>query len=354
MMDRARPRAGTFPRAIIAALIVGALVGCLARPPTTEDESDAFYSRNRAELYDGLEPDAPAVAVLDFDTRARILETHRSFAKVRTSAGQEGWMPKDLLLDGGMRRTLRDLTKQTASLPGQGRYRAHDTLNVHTLPYRWAPTFYQLEKDEGFEMLDRVLVDRLPAIAATARTPPEPTGLDHWYLVRLPGIRQTGWLIANMAYADIPLEVAMLAAGHPIVAYFPIGSVTDEETGEARATWLWFQSVRREQAHDFDRMMVLRWDASRQRYAVMHRASNLTGYLPVEIEAGFESEHGEGVRSSVVLDKSGDLFQRTDVYTANRAYQLEERPVVGALPHVPPSGFGTRYEFSARLQMRRP
>ena len=344
-MDSSRPGTRMLLRAIVAVVSASSLASCGGgAQELAEDET--YYSRNRVELYSGLEPDAPAVSVLDFDTRARVLESHRSFVRLRTVDGREGWAPRAMLLDSSLRRGLRALTSQTAALPSQGLYRARDTLNVHTQPYRWAPTFYQLEKDESVEMLDRMLVDRLPAAAATARTPPAPTGLDYWYLVRLPELGQTGWLIANMAYADIPLEVAMLAQGRSIVAYFPIGSVADQASGEAKTTWLWFQSSRGAQVHDFDRMAVFRWDARRSRYIVIRQYSNLAGYLPVEVRPDVESERGTGVVIQLLLDDDGQMRGRNYIYTANRVYQLDERPVAGTLQHVPPGGFGSRYVFS--------
>lgn len=344
-MDSSRLGTRMLLRAIVAVVSAWSLASCGGGSQELS-ENETFYSRNRVELYSGLEPDAPAIAVLDFDTRARILETYRSFVRLRTIDGREGWTPRAMLLDSNLRGGLRALTSQTAALPSQGLYRSRDTLNVHTQPYRWAPTFYQLEKDEGVEMLDRMLVDRLPAAAATARTPPAPTGLDYWYLVRIPELGQTGWLIANMAYADIPLEVAMLAQGRSIVAYFPIGSVADQTSGEAKTTWLWFQSSRSGQVHDFDRMAALRWDARRNRYIVIRQYSNLTGYLPVEVRPNFNSERGTGVGIHVLLARDGQMRGRNHIYTANRVYQLEEKPVAGVPQHVPPGGFGTRYVFS--------
>lgn len=344
-MDSSRPGTRMLVRAIVAVVSALSLAGCGGgSQELAEDET--FYSRNRVELYSGLEPDASAVAVLDFDTRSRILDTHRSFVRLRTIDGREGWAPRAMLLDSNLRSGLRALTSRTAALPSQGLYRARDALNVHTQPYRWAPTFYQLEKDEGVEMLDRMLVDRLPAAAATARTPPQPTGLDYWYLVRIPKLGQTGWLIANMAYADIPLEVAMLGQGRSIVAYFPIGSVADRASGEAKTTWLWFQSGRGGQVHDFDRMAVLRWDARRSHYIVIRQYSNLSGYMPIETRPNLESERGTGVGIQVLLDKDGQMLGRNYIYTANRVYLLEEKPVAGAPQHVPPGGFGSRYVFS--------
>ena len=110
-------------------------------------------------------------------------------------------------------------------------------------------------------MLDRMLVDRLPAMAATATTPPEPTGLDHWYLVRLPKLGQTGWLIANMAYANIPLEVAMLAQGRPHRCVLPhrIRRGRRHRRSQDHMAMVPVQSGGREQVHDFERMIVLRW-----------------------------------------------------------------------------------------------
>ena len=344
-MDSSRPGTRMLLSAIVAFVSALSLASCGGGSQELA-EDDTYYSRNRVELYSGLEPNAPAVSVLDFDTRARILETHRSFVRLRTVDGREGWAPRAMLLDSSLRRGLRALTSETAGLPGQGLYRSRDTLNVHTQPYRWAPTFYQLEEDEGVEMLDRMLVDRLPAAAATARTPPQPTGLDYWYLVRVPDVGATGWLIANMAYADIPLEVAMLAQGRSIVAFFPIGSVTDEISGEAKTTWLWFQSSRGAQVHDFDRMAVLRWDARRNRYIVIRQYSNLTGYLPVEVKPNVNSERGPGVGVKVLVDEDGQMRSRNYIYTANQLYRVEERAVAGAPPYVPPGGFGSRYVFS--------
>ena len=57
--------------AIVAVVSAWSLASCGGGPQEL-GEDETFYSRNRVELYSGLEPDAPAVAVLDFDTRARI------------------------------------------------------------------------------------------------------------------------------------------------------------------------------------------------------------------------------------------------------------------------------------------
>ena len=337
--------------ALLAAAIAGCFAACTPKvePPS---EQEIYYTRNDTELYSGLEPDAPATATLEFDTQATILDTHRSYVKIQTPSKLEGWVAKSLLLDHALRRQLRTLTDTSSPLPSQGLSRARDTLNVHVEPYRWSPTFYQLDKDEGFFILDRMLVDRLPASAATARTPPEATGMDYWYLVRIRENGQSGWLLGNMAYADIPLEVAMLARGQSIVAYFALGAVEDESLGETKTTWLWVQSTKSEQVHDFDRLTVFRWDSRRDRYLIIRQNSSLTGYLPIELIPDLETKRGTGMGFRILLEKDGQLRQRTHVYVNHRVYQVGEEEVAGVPRYVPPGGFGARYRFIPSARSR--
>ena len=234
---RFRSRSAICRLALPLPLLAGTLfVGCIGTEPPADP--DYHYTRNDVELYAGLEHDAPVVSVLTFDTRVMVLETYRSFSRVRVGAQTEGWLPSSMLLDETLRRELARLTGMASGVPGQGVFRSRDTLNVHTEPYRWAPTFYQLDKDEGFQILDRMVVDRLPAAAAESLVEIEPTGEDYWYLVWIPRIGEAGWLLANMSYADLPLEIAALAQGNSIVGYFQIGSTEDESIGESQPTWL--------------------------------------------------------------------------------------------------------------------
>ena len=340
MLSRCRSLAKA---AVPAALLAAMSAGC-GEPTAPIALEDTLYTRNRVELLAGLEPEAPVRKMLDFDTEVRILETYRSYVRVRTTDALEGWVHRPLLLDYSLRRQLRRLASQAAPLPSQGTYQARDTLNVHVEPYRWSPTFYQLTKDEEFEMLDRMLVDRLPAAAATARILPKPTGLDHWYLVRVPRVEQSGWLIGNMAYSAIPLEIAQLAQGHAITAYFAIGETEDESLGVTKTTWLWVQAAAAYETLDFDRLLVFQWDSRRDRYVIIRQDTRLTGYLPIEILPDFESERGTGTGFRILLKKDGQLHERTYLYAKRRVYRLSEEPARSVPSFEPPGGFGERYE----------
>lgn len=341
---QSRWRSVAYANAAFPALLLAATLGGCGEPAAPISLEDTLYTRNRVELLAGLEPEASVQRILDFDTEVQILETYRSYVRVRTADALEGWIHRPLLLDYSLRRQLHSLASQTVALPSQGTYRARDTLNVHVEPYRWSPTFYQLTKDEEFDMLDRMLVDRLPAVAATARVPPEPTGLDHWYLVRVPRIGQSGWLIGNMAYSDIPLEIAQLARGHAITAYFAIGETEDESLGTTKTTWLWVQAAAAYKTLDFDRLMVFQWDSRRDRYVIIRQDTRLTGYLPIEILPDLESERGTGTGFRILLEKDGQLHERTYLYAKRRVYRLSEEPASSVPRFEPPGGFGEHYE----------
>ncbi len=317
-------------------------LGCLSEPAAPLEE-DLHYSRNRVERYAGLEPEAPVLDVLDFDTPVRILEAHRSYVRVRTEDEQEGWVPRSSLLDLKLRQRVRLLTSLTAASPAQGLYRSRDTLNVHVEPYRWSPTFFQLQKDEEFEVLDRTLVDRLPAAAVESPAEYPPTGLDHWYLVRIPRISQTGWLIANMAYADLPLEIVRLARGRQISGYHRLGATTDESTGEQKPTWLWVQSSRRDGPEDFDSLSVFQWDPHRSRYLIIRQENGLTGLLPVTVDPtrGSGGSAERGVR--ILIEKEGALFERSYLYAGRRFRRLGDEAVIGIPTHSPSGFFNERY-----------
>ena len=290
-------------------------------------------------MYPDLAPDSPPDRLLPFDTRVTVHREHRSFARVLTEDGHEGWVDRSQLLDSATRARLSGLERQFEAMPSQGKGRAWDTLNVHSEPYRWAPTFYQLAKDGPFEIVDRALVDRLPAAAARAGYVPQATEVDYWYLVRLGDIGQTGWLLENMAYADVPLEVGMLGAGQAIVASFALGN--ELPANSAKAAWLLAQSSIPRQEHDFDVLRVLRRHPSRNRYVIARLESGLKGYLPIEFIDRVESRGRTGMGYRVLVERSGELRERTYMLADGRVRFLGEAPSERAVH----GGLGKRYEF---------
>ncbi len=333
----------TAARAWLAAVAAGLLVleACWMDGP--EEPADLYYARHEAEVFPDLKPETPAERLLRFDAKVRIVREHRTFALVATEDGHEGWVARSHLLDADTRDSLERLTWATSTLPGQGAARAWDTLNVHTEPYRWAPTFFQLDKDEGFMVLDRTLVDRLPETEGARPGSTVATDVDYWYLVRLRQIGQTGWLLENMAYADIPLDVAVLADGRAIVAHFQLRRRDPGPVDRAKPAWLFAQSSRMGQEHDFDVLRVFRWDARLGRYRLIRNETGLKGYLPVSVLDQAQDGSSAEVSFRVLTDRGGMLWQRSYVYDGSRVFPVADGPSQFPVP----GGIGLRYAKDA-------
>jgi len=300
-------------------------------------DAELYFARHNAEIYSDREPET-VPQLLDFDVKMTILQEHRSFVNVLTEDGLEGWVSRDQVFDSTTRDRILELWKDCEHCGDQGKGRAWDTLNVHSEPYRWAPTLYQLAKDESFEVLDRTLVRRLPARAdansestATAALPYS----DYWFLVRLPKIEQCGWLLENMVYAGVPTEVAMVAGGQPIVAHFQLDrNLAFGHSSPARA-WLLAQSSEDGQVFDFDVLRVLRWNSSQGRFAVVRRVSGLRGYLPIEPLDRVEAGGRVGTGFSILVERDGKLREKKYLYHEGLVLpaddRLPERSILGKI-----------------------
>ena len=302
--------------------------GCAAQTETAAP-AEPHIARNGVELTADLAPSAPVVAALDFGTPLEIVESRRTFVRVRTPDGREGWTSQSMLIDPRTRRLMESLKQRTTDFAGQGRVHALDTLNVHVEPYRWSPTLYQLRKDEGVEVLRRQLAARLPHRPGPNERPPETAEQDDWSLVRLAN-GYPGWLLTGRTYSGIPIEVAQYAERRRIVAYFQIGEVHDADAGETRKTWLWVQASQRNQEHDFDRLRVFRWRQNRRAYATIKLETGLQGYLPIKVTPDMETRHGAGTGFSILAAKGERLFVRTYAHVGNRVYRIGEEPAPAA------------------------
>ncbi|MDE0104846.1 MAG: hypothetical protein OXN89_20915 [Bryobacterales bacterium] len=291
-------------------------------------DAELYFARHNAAIYSDREPET-VPQLLDFDVKMTILQEHRSFVNVLTEDGLEGWVSREHLIDSETRDWNLKLTKKWEDFRDQGRGRAWDTLNVHSEPYRWAPTLYQLAKDQSFEVLDRTLVQRLPSwvdaneeLAATAALPYS----DYWFLVRVSEIERCGWLLENMVYADVPTEVAMVAGGQPIVAHSQLGSDRDVADGRSARAWLLAQSSEDGQVFDFDVLRVLRWNSSQGRFAVVRRVSGLRGYLPIETLDEVVAHGRGGIGFRVFVERDGKLREKTYLYHDGLVLPADDLP----------------------------
>lgn len=318
------------PFLLVVALLVS--VACSTRPDSPGIE-EAYAAREGVGLRDELKPNAPVVATLALGERVEVVERRRRFVRVQTAAGVAGWTRDTRLATPELRQMMDQLAQQTRTEASQGVYRALRTLNVHLEPHRWSPTIYQMEEDEGAELLRHQLVDRLPRAPEDGKPPPTPTGLDDWYLVRAPNGR-TGWVLTTGLYSAVSDEVKQYAERKRITSYFALGEVDDKAQSEPKTTWLWTQTDRPKQAHDFDLIRVFMWSRGRQAYGTIKLQRGLNGYLPLRIHNLLETPRGAGPGFTVTVEKDGARVERTYVLVDSRVHQIDEKPAGPPLPPI--------------------
>ena len=317
-----RMRALLRPAIVLAILALAGLAGCTAHTETTSAEI-AWAARAEVQVRQDLDPRSPVIATVPLGSAIDIVGRRRKLVRVRISQEVEGWSREEEFISSEVKRRLEILTERTKGFLPQGELRAFDDLNVHLEPYRWSPTIYQLQKDEGVELLfgKRVVRREEGTVTMPSNAPRE-----DWRLVRLP-TGASGWLLSSRTYSAIPIEVAQYAEGRRILAYFSLGAVRDDVSGEDKQTWLWVQSPRERQEADFDRIRVFRWSNHRDAYQTIRLERGVEGYLPVTMLSSVESKQGSGPGFQLLVNnKDGALMARKYVLIGQRVYLVSEEP----------------------------
>lgn len=293
-----------------------ALSGC-GRNRREPAIGEGFVAAARLNLYRDLGPDEPVVATASHGERLEILARRRKFVRVRNAAGAVGWTDGDLLFTGEQMEELRELGRWAAALPVQGSATVLEPLNMHTSPSRTAPTLHRIEEGQSVSVVGHKLMTN------NGRA-------EDWSLVVLPG-EVAGWVLTRRLFMSIPDEVAQYAEGRRIMAYFPLGEVSDGN--QTRHNWLWATITRGGQPYEFDSLRVFVWSLSRRRYETVFLARNLTGYYPIEVFP----EPGGGFRFTLTAsEKGGPLVRLTYLLKDQRVRLVSRTPADGPPVLEPP------------------
>lgn len=335
------------------------LAGCApSRPAAAPPIGTAYAGPANLSLHVDIETKSPVVAVVHHGEKLEIVgRRRRSWYKVRTQKGIEGWTADRDLLDGAQMQRLLKLAAETADLPSQGIGTTFSSVNVHAEPNRQSASFIQVKEKEKFDTLahrveprsappKRELIPAAPkapkktpkkkgdkeekgsaippppppsapapppdwlALSKTGDEPaPEPLPsaripMDDWTLIRTQS-GQTGWVLTNAIYLEIPDEVAQYAEGHRITSYFSIGKTLD--AGEAKDIWLWTTAETLGEDHDFDSYRVFTWSLRHHRYETGYIQRRERGYFPVLAKTGefsvcLEKKDGSRARKRYALN----------------------------------------------------
>ncbi len=303
-----------------------------------------------------INPRSTVVGTAQHGERLQIIQVHRRFIKVRTAKGQEGWTEEHLLLTPDEVARLKRFTQQARSLPSQGTATTYDTLNIHTEPSRYAPSFVQVKPSEKFDLLGHELAPRkapprkplvtpapkpepLKKSAKQPKIPPPPTPppptppadwlalsktdlppeeqkenaepepVDDWSLVRT-AAGESGWVLTRRLFMAIPDEVAQYAEGRRITSYFPLGEIRDGD--QVKKIWLWTTIEQSLLPYDFDSYRVFVWSLRHHRYETAYIQRRVKGYFPTLVDPpGFSVclENPDGTRVRRVYSLVGNAIR---------------------------------------------
>ncbi|WP_321477304.1 SH3 domain-containing protein [uncultured Paludibaculum sp.] len=348
-------------RRIITTLALAILAACSSGPPQAPVLGEAFVGPATLQIRQELTSRAALVATVKHGDRLSLIGRRRRFYKVRTSSDAEGWVDGRQLLSREDMSDLKELAERAANAPSQGRASVFELLNVHTLPNRQSPSFFQIRHDQQVEVVaheraprvpfdppDFIKLDSTPLVVKKAKKkaepaiprppagkPPEvpknwldlsgnPDGfvpeqgekidneepkpqppaipMDDWTLIRSKD-GSAGWVLARMLLMAIPDEVAQYAERARITAYFNLGSVNDD--GVEKPVWMWATLAQRGVSFQFDSLRIFNWNARRHRYETSFIERGMKGYLPILLQGSPATSF-----QVVVEEKDGRSMER--------------------------------------------
>lgn len=295
------------------------------------------------------------VATVKNGDKLEVLDRQKRFVKVRTSAGQEGWIEQRNVVTSDIYQGFLKLASDNEKSPAQGHAITRNSLNMHLTPTRDSDHLYQLAEGQKVELLKRgtgekpgainaprpaaepVKADR-KAVAKLENTveksaPPAPA-LEDWWLVRDVD-KHVGWVLGRMVDVDVPIDVAQYAEGQRIVGAYVLNTVNDpgyqpaadEAAGtdaaaappptpagdyHIRSQYLVLLTEPRDGLpYDYNQARVFTWNTKRHRYETAYREHNLFGLLPVVVgSASFDKEGTLPTFTLHVQDDQGKTVER--------------------------------------------
>jgi SH3-like domain-containing protein len=243
-----------------------------------------------------------------------ILDREKRFAKVRTSAGAEGWMEQRFLISQQVFDKFLVLTKDHQNDPAQAAGTTRNDTNLHLEPGRETDHLYQLSAGSKLSLLARGMAERTGVVAPptpSKKKNAEPAGplMEDWWLAR-DAQGRAGWVLARMVDLDVPLEIAQYAEGQRFMAFFVLNEVQDDDKKVPEYLAL-LTEPKDGQPFDFDKVHVFTWNVKKHRYETAYRERNMTGMLPVTV--AHEDFGKEGNLPVFILrekDDNGNISER--------------------------------------------
>jgi SH3-like domain-containing protein len=367
---------------LLLALAVAVLAPLSCQRSGSGDNSEYVYvSVPETTLRDRVAVVYNQIGTVKNGDRLQVLERQRRFIRVRTAQNLEGWISLRCVASAPVYERFQQLHKENLDTPVQSHGVTRFKLNMHIDPSREGQVLYQLAANTKVELLKRATSPRAtreeiasekaariarlaqgpitdapakeePAEkieregtasepAASASSPSEkdaPEPMDDWWLAR-DAEGHTGWVLARMVYADIPLDIAQYAGGERIQAAFLLNTVQDAVKGAKGQYLVLLNEDRDGIPYDFNQVRVFSWNLKRHRYETAYLQRHIVGYFPATVATeNFGNEGDMPVFTLRLQNEDGSIGTRKFRIIGNIVRSVETSDVKPPKLARPPAG----------------
>jgi len=295
-------------------LCIVALLAWLFRPKH-ETLGEAYVGERTATLWSSVALVREPLDTLHYGDRVDVVARRNDSMKVRTAAGELGWVEGRYLIDPALWQRSTRLLKEVLPMPVQSRGRTKVATNLRVAPGRSQARLYQFARGVPVEIVGRAVADWVQVSdEKEAATEPPDTKKEDWFLIRglatrppgestaraaettttQPGDQTlpiAGWVIARFIEMDLPDPIRDGASSSNIrpIAWFELNRVSDP-SGDKPQYLLAGARGPEGQPCDFTTLRVYTWNLRRERYETAFIENDLCGQLPVLVG---KSEKGD-------------------------------------------------------------
>lgn len=295
-------------------LLLVVLVAWFLRPKH-EFLGEAYVGERTATLWSSVAQVREPLDTLHYGDRVDVVARRNDSIKVRTAAGELGWVEGRYLIDPALWQRSTKLLKQVLPMPAQARGRTKVATNLRVAPGRTQARLYQFARGVPVEVVGRAVADWVPVSdEKDSLNEPQDTKREDWFLIRglatrPPGEATTraaettttqpgdqtlpiaGWVIARFIELDLPDPVRDGASSSNIrpIAWFELNRVSDPR-GDKPQYLVAAARGPEGQPCDFTTLRVYTWNLRRERYETAFIENDLCGQLPVQVGKGPKDE----------------------------------------------------------------
>ena len=304
-------------RKLLVAVPLLCLVGLTAWffRPKHEYLGEAYVSERSVTLWSSVAQVREPINTLHYGDRVDVLARRNDNNKVRTTAGEIGWIDSRYLLEPSLWQRSVKLLNSAKLMPVQARGRTKVQTNLRVEPGRTQARLYQFSRGVPVEIVARAVADWVQVGDERENAEAQQSKKEDWFLVRglatrppgetsnrsaetntttQPGdqtVPIAGWVVARFVELDLPEPVreGMASANVRAIAWFELNRV--DSPGGTRPQYLVAGTKSGEgQPCDFTVLRVYTWNERRTRYETAFIENNLCGQMPVRIGKGPKDE----------------------------------------------------------------